>query len=433
MPDTDTEVAPEQRPGSREYPPVDELNLLDPLVLSDPFEFYHAVQSQCPVYKLPQNNLYLISKYADLDRVLRDHENFANTLDRTAALQGENAKLYASILREKGWEHQPVLQRSDPPNHTRYRKIINGALNMKQVRNLQPHLVEVANQLIDAFIDRGTCDFINEFSLPFPGIIIAELIGLDAKQYKLFKTWADNLQAVAIGVLSPEEIRQAAELEVEMQHFVAKMLEDRRKEPRDDMLTGLVMAYEDTEPLTMGELQNMMHQLIAGGYETTTSAINHGVWQMIRFPEVAKEVRDDRSLMRNFIDESLRWESPVQGLYRQTTRDVEINGTLIPKGAMCTARYGAANRDPEMFPNADQFDIHRDNANMHLGFGAAVHVCPGAMLARAELTTAYNAILDRMENLELARPMPFPVHKPNFNQFPVKEFTLKFQKRATAS
>jgi cytochrome P450 len=409
-------------------PSPDEFSLFDPEVQSDPYAFYRAMHQKCPVYRVPEKGFYIVSRYDDLDRVLRDPETFSNVLDRTATLQGENAKIHQNILRERGWEHVSTLQRSDPPQHARYRKIIDRALNATQVRELQPRLQKVANSLIDQFIDNGECDFIDQFAVPFPGIIVAELIGLDAKDYRRFKRWADNMLAYGTRLMSPDELREAAEIELEMQHFVAAVLEDRRENPRDDLMSGLVTAYEGVEPLTMHELQNVMHQLISGGYETTASALSHGLWQMIRFPDVVAELRADRSLMRNFINESLRWESPVQSLYRMTTRDVELSGTLIPKGTLCNVRFAAANRDEAEFPNADTFDIHRENGALHLGFGAPPHFCPGAVLARAELSTAFNIFLDRMANFQLARPLPYPVHRPSVGNIPMKEFWLKFQK-----
>jgi cytochrome P450 len=406
-----------------------DFSFADPAVQSAPWGFYQSLHSKCPVYKVPETGIYMISRYGDLNTALRDPLRFSNVLERAAVLQGENAKVFLGILRERGWEHIPTLQRSDPPKHTRYRRILDRAFNMKQVRNLTPHLEEVARNVIDRFIDRGECNFIEEFAFPFPGTIIAELVGLNGSDWPRYRAWADNLLAYSTRVMTVEQLTQAAETELEMQHTLAAILEDRKKNPREDLMTALVSAYEDEEPLTMHELQNVMHQLIAGGYETVPSALNHAVWHLVRFPEVAARLRADRSLMRAFIDESLRFESPVQGLYRTATEDMEFGGTAIPKGSLCNVRYGAANRDETQFPHGDRFDLDRDNANQHLAFGAGAHFCPGAVLARQELTVGLNAILDRMDDLELARPLPDPVHRPSMGFLPMKELHIRFRKR----
>jgi cytochrome P450 len=411
-------------------PNPSDFSLMDPAVQSNPFAFYKAMHEKCPVYRLPENGIFVVSRYNDLDTALRDPLRFSNVLERSAVLQGENAKVFLNILKERGWEHIPTLQRSDPPQHTRYRRIIDRAFNVKQVRNLTPHLEEVARGLIDGFIDKGEINFIEAFAFPFPGRIIAELLGLEGKDWPRYRAWADNLLSYATRVMTVEQLKAAAEIELEMQHTFAGILEDRRKNPRDDLMTALVSAYEGEEPLTMHELQNVMHQLVSGGYETVPSALSHAVWHLIRFPEAQAKLRADRSLMRDFINESLRFESPVQGLYRTAKQDMEFGGTHIPKGSMCMMRYGAGNRDETQFAKADTFDLARENSNQHLGFGAGNHVCPGAVLARQELTVALNAILDRMDNLAVARPLPDPVHRPSVGFIPMKEFHLKFTKRA---
>jgi cytochrome P450 len=232
-------------------------------------------------------------------------------------------------------------------------------------------------------------------------------------------------------VLSAEEMRQAAETELEMQHHLAALFEERRLNPRDDLMSQLLAGPGDgEEPLSPHELQNVMHQLISGGYETTTNALNHMMWQMVRFPEIVAELRADRSLVKNFCEESMRWESPVQGLWRTAKRDVEVSGTTIPEGSLCIVRYAAGNRDPDKFPEPETFDIRRPNAGQHLAFGAGVHFCPGAQLARQEMQIACNAILDRMDNFRLSRPLPHPVHRPSINFIPMKELWVGFDRRA---
>src|SRR5262249_10819740 len=156
----------------------------------------------------------------------------------------------------------------DPPNHARYRKIVDRAMNIQQVRNMAPRMTEIVNGLIDKFIDRGSCDFLEEFAFPFPGTVLAELVGLDSNSWPTYRAWAENLLSYSTRVLTREQLKVCAEIEVQMQHAIAAIFEDRRRNPREDLMTALVSAYEGEEPLTMNELQNIMHQFISGGYET---------------------------------------------------------------------------------------------------------------------------------------------------------------------
>ena len=406
----------------------EDFNLFDPAVQSDPYDFYRAMHTHCPVHKLPQTGFYVISKYEDLRTALRDHETFSAVMERSKVLQtAENYRLFTEYMREHGWEHVPTLQRTDPPQHTRYRKIVDRMLGPRHTRSLIPRMQQLAHELIDKIIDRGTFEFVEDFGLPLPGIVIAEQIGLDASQYLTFKTWAENMLSYATRVLSTEEMLNAAKIEVAMQQHLASMLEERRKQPRADLMSALVEdPGEGDEPLSMHEIQNVLHQLISGGYETTTNALNHMMWQMIRFPEVVEQLRNDRTLIRNFVEECLRWESPVQGLWRTTKKDAELSGTTIPAGTMCMVRYAAGNRDAEKFSDPDFFDIHRDNASAHIAFSSGAHFCPGAMLARQEMIIGCEALLERLENFALAKPLPDPVHRPSINFIPMKELHISF-------
>jgi cytochrome P450 len=412
-------------------PTPDQYDLYDPAVQSEPYELYRSLHAHCPVYKEPQSASYVVSNHANLKRLLLDPQTYSNQVPRHTVLQrAQNAKIFTDILRERGWEHCLALQRADPPEHQKYRKIVLRALNPGRVASLAPRMRELANQLIDGFIDRGGCDFLNGFALPFPGILIAEQIGLDAREIATFKKWADNSISVFTRLLSAEELRAAAEIELQMQHYLANIFAERRAQPRADLVSMLVNPQADEEALSMRELQTVMSQLINGGYDTVISALSHGMWQLIRFPEVAAELRADPSRVGNFINESLRWESPVQGLWRTTTRDTQLGGASLPAGSVCITRYGAANRDPAVFADPDRFDIHRTNGSQHLAFGAGVHFCPGSALARQELTIAWQVILERMEDFRLDRALPDPVHHPSLQLLSMKELMIAFRRRS---
>ncbi len=406
-----------------------EFSMLDPDVNSAPWDMYAEIHKECPVYQMPETGAFLVTKYDDLRQVLRDPETFSS--DVRVASMGQFEDLQRSILVEGGgWEHVQTLQRTDPPKHGRYRRLIDRVFTMKRVKELTPRIDQVVSNLIDNFIEKGQCDFNDEFAMRMPGIIIAEQLGLDHSQVGTFKKWADAmLGASRSAIAGEEEIRENAKLELEAQLFFAKIFEERRASPQNDLMSAFVHSQTDEEdPLTMHELQNMMHQLITGGFETTQSTINHGMWALIRYPNLVSKLKEDESLLKPFIEEVLRWEAPVQFLARRATKDVELNGTLIPKDSMILVGYGPASRDESKFSCPHQFDIERSNVGAHLAFGSGGHFCPGALLARQEMMSSFRGLIRRLDKIELAKPLPTPVH--NFSLFflPMKEFHVKFTK-----
>ena len=324
-----------------------------------------------------------------------------------------------------------TLQRTDPPIHSRYRKLLDRVFTIARVRELTPHIDEVVSVLIDGFVDNGECEFNNDFAMPMPGIIIAEQLGLDRDKVGTFKRWADAMLGTARApVASEAEVRANAEIELEAQLFLADVFEKRRQQPTDDLMSAMVHSHgEDEEPLTMAELQNLMHQLITGGFETTQTAINHGLWTLIRYPELQDNLRQDESLLKPFVDEVLRWESPVQFLARRATRDVELGDTLVTKDSMVLVGYGPANRDKSKFECPHQFDVGRRNAGANLAFGSGNHFCPGALLAKQEMMSSFRGLLNRLEQIKLAKPLPDPVHRFSLFFMPMHDFYISFKKR----
>jgi len=406
------------------------VSLMDPAVQDCPFELYRQLHERCPVYKMPETGFYLITRYEHLREVLNDPETYSNKASFAGGLQGERVKQFQAILTERGWAHVATLQRTDPPEHTRYRKLLNRVFTARRVASMAAHIDAVTNELIDRFIDRGACEFVGELALPLPGIVIAEQLGLGRDGIETFKRWADAMLATSMRLLTEDETRDAANTELEAQHHIAAVFEDRRQQPRDDLMSALVDAHgDDEEPLTMHELQNLMHQLVTGGFETTTSALAHGMWLLLRHPEQLALLRRDPALMKGFIEETLRFESPVQGLARRTTRDVVLDGTAIPAGSTLLVRYGAGNRDETHFEGADRFDITRTNVTSHLAFGAGNHFCIGAALARQEMHSAFTNLLARLDGLTLAAPLPTPAHHPSMFLMPLKELHVSFTNR----
>jgi cytochrome P450 len=406
---------------------IDDYSLLDPAVQSDPRPFYALLHAQRPVYRMPETGMYVVAGYDDVRSVLRDPETFSSDNNAAAGVNAAIYHIHAQMLEERGWAHVQTLQRTDPPLHGRYRRVLDQVFNIQRVNDLIPHIEAVANELIDGFEAAGECEFVSDFALPLPGVIIAEQLGLDRDQVDTFKRWADAILAPAMMPMDEAQLRAAAETELEMQHFLARMFESRRARPRPDIISALVNAgSEGEEPLSEHELQNVMHQLISGGYDTVISALSNGLWLLLRHPEQMARLRARPELVKNFVEEALRFESPVQGLVRRATRDVEIGGALIPKDAMIIVRYGAANQDPTKFACPHVFDIERKNASAHLAFGNGAHFCVGRLLAKQELLSGFSILLARLHDIALARALPDPPHQPSLLLHPMKELPIRF-------
>jgi cytochrome P450 len=381
--------------------------LLDPAVQACPFAYHQQLREKAPVYRMPETGFYVISNYEDLKTVLSDPATFSNDIE-IEQLAGEAAadlgRMFDDHLAEVGWGHVQTLQRTDPPVHGRYRRLINRTLTPPMVKAMLPSLTRIADDLIDDFIDRGECDFVQAFAFPLPGLIIAEQIGLDAAQINTFKAWSDGMLAPAMGLLVDEaSAKKYSEVEAEAQHYLAKLFEERRANPTDDMLSALLAdSTEGDEPLTMHELQNLMNQLITGGYTTTADSIANAMLLLIENPDQMELLRNDRSLLRNFAEEALRHSSSVQGLFRRTTVETELSGVTIPANSIIHTRYGSANWDESVFPEPEKFDITRENASKHLAFSRGPHFCVGQPLAIQELMIGFDRILDRLDNIQLA-------------------------------
>ena len=238
-----------------------DFSFLNPAVSSAPWDFYEVLHEQSPVYQIPETGAFVITRYEDLRAVLKNYDVFSSDVGSIGG--GSLAEIQQGVLENGGgWPHVATLQRTDPPIHDRYRKLLDRVFTIARVRELTPHIDDVVNSLIGNFVDRGECEFNEEFAMPMPGIIIAEQLGLDADNVATLKRWADAmLGAARAAVASEEEVRTNAEIELEAQLFLAQVFEERRQNPTDDLMSAMVNSHgEDKEPLTMPELQNLMHQ-----------------------------------------------------------------------------------------------------------------------------------------------------------------------------
>ncbi len=388
---------------------VDDYVLLDPSVLECPYPYYEALRTEAPVH-LSSLGFWLVSGYDDVLNVVRDPERFSSKMPFNM-MAGEPSDALKAALAESAPPVDTLLT-NDPPSHNRFRALVNKAFTPKRVASMEGQITEIADALIDGFAPAGRVEFVSQFAVGLPLTVIADALGVDRADMGAFKRWSDDSVAPLSGLLSEERRVECAWSRVEMQRYMRERIAERRDASTDDLLSDLVHARleageGDGEPLAEAELLNVIEQLLVAGNETTTKLVTSAMVLLLQNPAEMAKVRADPGLIQNLVEEALRYESPVQMLFRVPKHDVQIRGATIPAGAPLLVMYGAANRDDAKFPQADRFDVQRSNARVHLAFGQGPHFCVGAALARTEAKIAFERLLDRLDAIAIADENPF--------------------------
>jgi cytochrome P450 len=368
---------------------LDELRGQLAAFVADPYPTYQQMRDQTPMEMifLPAGvvpgideplRAWALMKYDDVYNALRDHDTFSSA---------------RNPLVEKGIFPRLVLIADDPPRHTRFRRLVNKAFTLKRVEALEPWITKVANEQL-AEIGTGEVDVVQSYTIPLPVKVIARLLGIPGEEYPTFKRWSDAFISSLISISLEERMKNTQE----MVTYFGQMAAVRRAHGAEDLITALVEAEVEGESLEEWEILGFCMLLLIAGNETTTNLLSNMLNILVDRPELWQQLREDRSLVETVIEETLRYESPVQQLLRVATRDVEIAGVKIPEGEMVAVFFGAANRDPREFPNPDEFRLDRD-LRSHVSFGMGIHYCLGAPLARAEARISLNAVLDRFPTL----------------------------------
>ena len=358
----------------------------------NPFPAYDEIRSRTPLVYDPKSDVWMVFDYAGVKRVLTDHEAFSSRVTP--------APLISS------W-----LIFSDGPRHTKLRGLIAKVFTPAVVAGLEPRIRELSRDLLDRAAERGEMDVATEFSIPLPMMVIAEMLGVPARDWPRFREWGDLVLNLSHTIGGSDEALKAVgngfrAVTLEMSAYLSEVLKHRRLTPGDDLLSLLVHAELNGERLTEEEILAFFQLLLVAGTETTTNLLNNAVLCFVEHPEEMEKLQSSPNLLATAIEEILRYRSPVQWMFRITTREVEMHGQAIPAGKLVLPMIGSANRDPRQFPEAGRFHIARD-PNPHIAFGHGIHFCLGAPLSRLEAKIGLSDLLSRVQKLRLKSSQPW--------------------------
>lgn len=377
-------------------------------VLQDPYPYYRRLREEAPVFRDPKTGIVSVSTYALVLEVNKRPKTFSSMFAHllnsggTGSLDPEEEAIMAA-----GLPWRDTLLTADPPSHQRYKRIAMKAFPHTRVAGMAPYIEETTHRLIDGFADAGKVEFKTGFADLLPSYVIADGLGVSREDIPRFHEWLNAGIARLAGNAGREERIDAARKEIELQRYFLAAITDRRGNPRDDIVSDLVHASladeEGARPLDDAELYAILQQIFNAGQETTAHSLTFAIYQLMEHPEQMAAVRADSALIPNLVEETLRFLTPSNNMWRVVKEDTILGGVQLYAGEPMLLRYGAANRDPERFEHPDRFDVTRPNAREHLSFGAGIHTCLGMALARKEMTVALPILLDRLRNLRFAQ------------------------------
>jgi len=382
------------------YAPDAPPELVPPELWSDPHPHYHRMRSESPVKAFPEWDLFVLTRWADCERVLRDP---------TFSADPDTRRVQPHFLEiSEGIRPRSMLM-MDPPDHTRLRKLVSKAFTPRTVEKLRPHVVELVDGMLDQ-ADPGGFDLIGCIGYPLPVTVICELLGVPPEDQHLFGPWSSDASRMLDGDLDPETQQRGLFAFMSLVNYLNGIFEERRAHPRDDLLSALLAAEEAGERLTEEELRSTVVLLFIAGHETTTNLIGNGVVAMLRQRDQWERLVADPSLAPGAVEECLRFDGPVHLTGRTATAGARIGDVEIEPGQGVTTLLAAANRDPDRFPDPDRLDITRPD-NQHLTFSHGIHYCLGAALARLEGQEVFKGLTQRFPTLKLAEE---PQHRDHF-------------------
>jgi cytochrome P450 len=359
----------------------------------NPFPLYARMRSMAPVFKVPPPfDAWVIFDYESVKRAVGDHESFSSR-----------------VKAPNNW-----FTFKDPPTHTKLRALISKAFTPRMIINLEPLIRELSQSLLDQVIEGGEMDLASDFAIPLPMKVIAQMIGIPGADWPKFRAWSDSILKISYSRGGDDEakrvMKEFADVSAEMNEYLITMIAERRKSPRDDLLSHLIAAEVDGQRLAQDEILGFFQLLVVGGQETTANLINNAILSLLENPSQLALLRANMRLLPSAIEETLRYRAPVQWVMRTPAREIQLGGQTLLPGELTLAVIGSANRDSQYFERPEEFEITRD-PNPHVAFGHGIHFCLGAALARMEARIALTDLLERLTGLERVTDQPWEPRK----------------------
>ena len=369
---------------------------LDPATVHDPYPRYEQLRSEDPVHWNKGIQAWVLTGYQDVLDALRDPRLSA---ERISALMRQAGK--GDGVEELEQIFLGMMLFSDPPDHSRLRSLANKAFTPRVLEGMRSQIQDTVDRLLDDVQEQGAIDVVSELAYPLPAMVISEILGVADGDRERFKKWSNDLAAFLGDIrAASENIGPAQQSVAELTEFLREIVTQRRKEPKDDLLSALVTAEDQGDSFSEDELYSMCILLIFAGHETTTNLIGNGILALLENPMQLELLRQQPSLVESAVEEIIRYNGPVQTTSRTAVEDLQIGDRQIAKGDRVSLTLGAANRDPARFSDPDLFDIKRTDGR-HIGFGFGIHFCLGAALARMESQAAIDAMVKRMPDMFL--------------------------------
>jgi cytochrome P450 len=387
--------------------------LTDPIIQANPRDFYWTMRTQDPVHYDEKLGMWLVTRYDDIVTLLRDPETFSDKQGYEAQYASGYFEEFKQILETEGGGFYPDVIKSDPPEHTRIRKLMDGAFSAHRVKTLEPAITRIISNLVDQIIAKAEngeiIDGVHEFAIPLTIAVICEQLGIDQFNGAKISRWSDAITAQIGRMQSREQMIENAREICDLQNFITEQMKDREDTPKEDMISDLVHStLDDGSKLTFAEAVSLVRAMIIAGNETTATAISNLLLILATQPEVAQNLYanvDDEKFLNRFVEELLRFAPPVRGLAKMAVKETVLGGQKLPKGAHLLVMYASGNDDEEKFECPRNFDVERKNLGSHVAFGVGIHRCIGASLARMEIKVAARELIKKIAKLELTIPV----------------------------
>jgi cytochrome P450 len=410
-------------------------SLTDADIIARPKDFYRAMRHEDPVYHDPKLNMYLVSRYEDLQTVLRDPITFSVEKGYVEQYAKGYFEEFKQILERDGGGFFPDAIMTDPPEHTRIRRLLDKAFTAHRVKQLEPLITQLVVEMVESLAAKGQADGVKDLAEPMTIRIICAQLGLQQFDADKIHRWSSAVTA-QIGRMQNREQMVANAREIcELQNYLIARIREREKQPGEDMISDLVHARTDdpeNPTLTFKEVVSLVRALLIAGNETTATGLGNLMLLLATREDLLQQLQaavDDDRLLNRFVEELLRFAPPVRGLSRMTTKEVELGGKRLPKGAHMLLMFASGNDDETEFACPREFDMARSNLTHHVAFGAGVHRCIGAALARMEIKVAAREIVRRITDIRLTIPLDQIRYLPTVATHSIKSLPLTFSRR----